>query len=183
MLTNGFLCTRNYMIKIKNSKLKDYLLLKDQLVAQGRKMSADIEALDLEIEALNNDEKEITVKVNPEELIKKGEDINAQIQTLVTELEAVVKEIQDIKIKAIPKDMYDRHYALRDKKEKLERERNKIALKIQKIKDRVVPIITKEVKPKLKEFEDIEKTEIVGDEIVVTLFDRLEEFKKTFKKG
>lgn len=174
---------KHYMIKIKNSKLKEYLLMKDQLVNQGRKLSSDIEALEVEIEAVNNDEKEITSKVNPEELIKKGEEINGKIQELVTELEVLVKEIQEIKIKAIPKDMYNKHYALRDRKEKMERERNKIALKIQKIKDRVVPIITKEVKPKLKEFEDIEKTEIIGDEIVVTLFDRVEEFKKTFKKG
>lgn len=169
------------MIKFKHPKLKDLLTLKEQLVIKGRAVSQDLEEIEKEIETLNNDEKEITSKVEPKELIEKGEKINAQIQELIKELEAVSKEIQEIKIKAIPQEMYDRHYELRDLREKTERERNKIALKVQKIKDKAVPIIQKMVKPYLKEFEDIEKADIVGDEIVVTLFNRIDEYKKLLK--
>lgn len=171
------------MLKIQNKKIIEYLKQKDILVKQGRQISADIEAVEGAIEELDKTEKEYTVKCEPKDLMEEGTKLQNEINALIEKLQKVSEKIQDEKIASIPKEMVDKHYQLRDKKEKLERERNKIALKIQKIKDRVIPLIKKSVAPKLAEYEDIEKTEIVDDEVVVTTFNHLEEFKNRFKKG
>lgn len=64
--------------------------------------------------------------------------------------------------------------------EKLEKERAKVGMQIQKVKDRVLPIVDKEVKPKLGEYEDIETVALVNGEIEVKIFNHLEEFKKAY---
>lgn len=173
-------------IKITNPKLKEYLLLSEKEIVKGRTLSQELEEIEKEIETLNNNEKEITSKIEPKELIEKGHEINNKIQELIKELSEVTKKIQDIKIEAIPKDMYNRHYELRDIREKKERERNKVALKIQKIKDRIKPEISKAVKSKLEEFEDVSNAEIVGDEIVISIYNRIYDVKEALrgnKKG
>lgn len=171
------------MIKIQNKKILDYLKQKELLVLQGRGVSEQIEKIEAEIAELDTKEKEFTTACEPKELLDEGKALQDEINKLIERLQTVSEKIKDEKINSIPKEMADRHYKLRDTKEKLERERNKIALKVQKIKDKVVPMIQKSVMPHLKEFDDIEKAEIVDDEVVVTLFNRLEEFKKQFKKG
>jgi len=171
------------MIKIKNKKILEYLKQKDIYVKQGRLLSTEIEEIEKNIEELDKAEKEYTTKCEPKELMEEGKNLQDQINELITKLQSISEKIQDEKIASIPKDMVDKHYKLRDKKEKLERERNKVALKIQKIKDRVVPLIQKSVTPKLAQYEDIEKAEVMEDEIVVTTFNHLEEFKKRFKRG
>lgn len=171
------------MLKIKNAKLVKYLTDKEDLVKQGRSVSKEIEKIELKIQEIDKLEREITSKVHPEELLIKGEELKKKIEAEIEELKKIGKEIEDIKIKAIPEDMVKKHYALRDEKEKLETDRNKIALKIQKIKDRVIPIIQKEVKPHLQEFDDIETAIVKNNEVWVTTYNRLEEFKKSFKKA
>ena len=64
---------------------------------------------------------------------------------------------------------------------KLTEERNKLGLEIQKVKDKVLPIITKmSDNIKLGEFEDVGNIEIVNDEVVMTVHNALEEFKKRY---
>lgn len=64
--------------------------------------------------------------------------------------------------------------------EKLEKDRAKIGMQIQKRKDKIIPLVEKEVKPKLGEYEDIETVTLEKGEIVVKVFNHLEEFKKAF---
>lgn len=170
------------MITIKNKKVVTLLKEKEELVLTGRETSKKIEALDLKIFNLDKKERKITDSVLPKELLEKGEALKAKINLEVEELQKIGQEIENAKIEAIPQSMVDEHYAYRDEKEKLEKERNKIALKIQKIKDKVIPLIKKEVAPQIGEYEDIESSEIINDEVVIKTFDRLEEFKKSFKK-
>lgn len=171
------------MLKIQNKKILEYLKQKDLLVRQGRGVSEEIEKIEAEIAELDTKEKEFTTACEPKELLDEGKASQEEINRLIEKLQAVSEKIKDEKINSIPKEMVEKHYKLRDTKEKLERERNKIALKIQKIKDKVIPMIQKSVVPHLKEYDDIEKAEVVDDEVVVTIFNRLEEFKKQFKKG
>lgn len=170
------------MIKLKNKKIVGYLNDKEQLVMEGRQLSVKIEEITKEIETLNLEEQKITDKVNPKELIEKGDALKEVINKQIEELRAIGKEIEDEKIKAIPEEMVKKHYSLRDKREQLELDRNKIGLKIQKIKDRVIPLIKKEVKPLLKEYEDIESSKVKGDEVIIETFDYIEQYKKSFKK-
>jgi len=70
--------------------------------------------------------------------------------------------------------------ALTNDIEKLEKERAKIGMQIQKRKDKIIPLVEKEVKPKLAEYEDIETVSLDKGEIVVKVFNHMEEFKKAF---
>jgi hypothetical protein len=67
------------------------------------------------------------------------------------------------------------------KREELERDRNKIALKIQKFKDKLIPMLKKEIKPHLKEFEDTQTVELKDGKVVVETFDYLEDYKARFR--
>jgi len=168
-------------LKLTNKKLLELLRLKDNIVKDGRKISQEIEELDKEITKCEEEEREITAKVEPIELGEQAEKLKNEINKQIKKFEALAKKIKNTKLDAIPKDLEAKHKDLMAKKEKLERDRNKIALKVQKIKDRVVPIIQKEVKPKLEEFEDIETAELEGSEVVVKTFSYLEEWKKAYR--
>lgn len=169
-------------LKLQQPKILEYLRQKDDWVQKGRAISEQIEQIEQEIQELDTQEKTFTTACEPKELLEEGKSIQEQINALILRLQEVSTKIQDEKIGSIPKDMVDRHYKLRDSKEKLERERNKIALKVQKIKDKVIPLVRKAVIPLLEEYDDIERAEIVDNEVVVTTFNHLEEFKGRFTK-
>lgn len=185
MQTNGWKHINLYlknMIKIKNKKIVSYLNDKEKLVMEGRQLSIKIEDITKEIEKLNLEEQKITDKVNPKELIERGDALKDVINKQIDELREIGAKIEQAKVDAIPKDMVKKHYALRDEREKLELDRSKVGMKIQKIKDRVIPLIKKEVIPLIGQYEDIESSKVKGDEVIIEIFDRVEEFKKTFKK-
>lgn len=170
-------------LKFFDKKLHGYLLEKDTLIKQGRRISAEIEKVEAEIADLDGKERKITESVNPKELVAEGNALQKQINDLLAKLETTARAIEDAKLAAIPEDMKKRHYALRDKKEKLERDRNKIALKVQKIKDRAVPIIRRLATPMLEdEYEDINTADVRGQQIVVTTFSHLEDWKEAYRK-
>lgn len=167
---------------IDNKKIFDYLSQKEELITEGRKISKQIEDVERHIAEIDRKERKITSKVEPKELIDRGNEIKEQVNKLIKELDKIGVQIQDTKLAAIPEDVKKKHYALRAEKEAFERERNKIALKVQKVKDKVVPLIKKEVKPLLNEYEDIETAEIKGGKVTIKVFSHLDEFKKRFKK-
>ena len=166
---------------LNNKKLVTFLEQKDLLVESGRKISKQIEKVERQIQSCEDKEKVITAKVQPKELGEKAEALKAQINELVKKFEKVASDIQNEKLSAIPKDLEEKHLALLKEKEQLERERNKVALKVQKIKDRVIPLIQKEVKPHLKEYEDIGTAFVKNGEVEVQIYSRLEEWKDRFK--
>lgn len=166
------------MIELHNTKLHDYIVTKDELVTEGRGLTAQIEQKERRIKYYEEKEKEITGKVQPDgELKETGDKLVAQINELTGQLEKLAKTIEKKKLAAIPDKMLEEHKALLKEKEQLERERNKLALKIQKIKDRIIPIIKKEVKPLLGEYDDIETAKAKNGKVVVTTFNHLEDWK------
>jgi uncharacterized protein YoxC len=170
------------MITLDNKKIHDHIVKKDALVNDGRKVSKDIDEVEKEIAIFETKEREITSKVNPLILKAKGDRLNDECQKKFEELQDVIKQIEDIRLAAIPAEMRDAHMALMKKRESLERDRNKIFLKVQKIKDLVVPIIQKEVKPLLQEYDDIETAKTKDGKVVIETFNHLADFKKKFKK-
>jgi len=170
------------MIKLTNKKIVDLLSQKEELVFEGREISKQMEEIEAKIAELDKQERVITDDIKPDDLIQSGEKLKAEINHQIEELKKIGTAIEDIKLKAIPEEMVKEHYALRDEREKLENDRNKIGLKIQKIKDKVIPMIKKEVIPHLKEYDDIESSEILNGEVIIKTFNRLEEFKNSFKK-
>lgn len=172
------------MITLDNPRLVKFINDKDTLVQEGRKITRDIENLEVRIKGFENREKAITAKVKPSiESIEKGNKLTDEINAKIKELETLGMEIENQKLAAVPAKMKEDHLNLLKQKETLERDRNKIALKIQKIKDKIVPIIQKECKPLLKnEFDDIETASIKDDKIVIKTFNHVEDFKSKFRK-
>lgn len=66
-------------------------------------------------------------------------------------------------------------------KEKLETELNKCGLQINKINDKLIPMV-KDLKIDLGEFEEIESVTIEKGELVMTIFDKVEEFTNQLRK-
>lgn len=170
------------MITLQNKRVHDYIVQKDLAVNEGRKISAKIETLDAKISNYEEKEKKITSKVvAPKELTEKGDLMVQQIVKLNADIEKIIKEISDFKLLSVPKEIKEAHLALMAEREKLERDRNKIALKVQKIKDRIIPIIQREVKPLLNQYDDIETAKAKDGKVVITTFNHLEEWCKAFK--
>jgi len=170
------------MIELNNKKICDLLVMKDSIVADGIKISQKIEAIEKKAKVFEDKEKALTAKiVPPKEITDRGDVIVKQIEKLDKELSVIIKEINEAKLNAVPAKMKEEHLQILKDKEVLERDRNKLALKVQKIKDKVIPIIQKEVKPLLKEYEDIETAQVKNGKVVISTFNRLEEWKAKFK--
>jgi len=171
------------MIIISNKKLREYLEEKDILVTKGRKISIELEGIEVELEKMRTEQRKYTNECNPKELMEKGDALQNKINAEIEELEKIGNEIQQIKLAAIPPEKKKAFEDLKTIKEGKEIERNKIALKVQKIKDRAIPIIQKEVRPLLKdEYDDIETANIKGGKIVVDTFNHLQDWKNKFRQ-
>lgn len=169
------------MITFENKKLHDLIVDKDTLVTEGRRISGEIDRIEIKIKRLEDKEKRITGKTNPPtELLERGEKAVAEITRLNVVLEGIVKEINDFKLAAVPPEIKAEHLELLKNREEKERDRNKIALKVQKVKDKVVPLIQKQVKPLLKEYDDVETAKTKDGMIVITTFNHLTDWKNKF---
>jgi predicted nucleic acid-binding Zn-ribbon protein len=168
-------------IKIEDKRVLKYMQDKDELVKAGRRISDEISRLETKITDCETREKKITEKKQHVELGERAEALKAKINELVKEFETVAGEIMQDKLSAIPKDLETKHRDLMKQKEEKENERNKIALKVQKIKDRVVPKIQAIAKPHLDEYEDIQTADIKNGVVEVTVYSRLEEWKKAYQ--
>lgn len=169
-------------IEIENKKLVELITLKDDLVTEGRELTTEIEKSEKKIEMFEKKEKKITAAIAPDpELKKEGDALAQQVEVIMTRLQEIGNKINSKKLTAIPKDLELEHKAELKNKEQLEKDRNKIALKIQKIKNKVVPIIQKECKPFLSEFDDIETAQVKKGIVVVTTFNHLADWTRKFK--
>ncbi len=172
------------MITLDNKKIFGYLKDKEDLVTEGRKVTAELEKVEHKIKVLESREKVITAKVKVDPKIEEaGNLLVKEMDEKMKELQKLGDRVEQIKLEAIPDEIKKAHHELLAEREKLERDRNKIALKVQKIKDRVIPLIQKETKPLLaKEYDDIETAKIKDDKIIVTTFNHLDEWKRNFRK-
>jgi septation ring formation regulator EzrA len=171
-------------ITVDNKKVYDLITAKDALVQEGRKISVEIEKLEMKCKRFEEKEKRITGKVVPPvALTDEGNKIAKELEKMAARLDEIVKQINTFKLAGVPQQMKDDHMKTLKDKEALERERNKVALKIQKIKDKVVPIIQKEVKPLLTDpYDDIETAKLKDGMVVIETFNHVEDFKKKFRK-
>jgi len=170
------------MLTLDHKKIHDYIVKKDALVSEGQKNEQKIEKLEKSIKIYEDKERAITSKVDVKELEAKGNALNDECQKKFEELQKTIKEIENLRLAAIPKNIKDAHLALMKECEELERERNKIFLKVQKVKDLVTPLIKKEVKPLLKEYDDIETAKTRDGLVKISTFNHLDEFKAKFRK-
>jgi len=91
---------------------------------------------------------------------------------------------QDKKIAALlleKKGLIEQGRELSKQIEILETDRNKLALRVQKIKDKIVPFAKRIKKDELGRYEDISSIELAGENIVITTFDYMTEYKKVLE--
>lgn len=170
-------------MELFNKQLRGYLEKKNELVKDGRKLSAKIEILNIKLEKNKEKQRKYTAEIEPKELIEKGNALSKQIENALTNLEEIQKEVHAMKIKNIPESVGNEYESIKKDIEELEIERNKKALGIQKLKDRIVPLTQKLVGNALSEFEDLETVELKGEKIIVTVFSHLDDFTRKFREG
>ena len=66
--------------------------------------------------------------------------------------------------------------------EKFENDRAKLGLRVQKIKDKIMPFAKKIKDAQLDRYEDIQSIDLVGENIVITTFDYIDEYKKVLEE-
>lgn len=167
-------------MELFNKQLRGYLEKKNDLVKEGRKLSARIEILTIKLEKNKEKQRKYTAEIEPKELIDRGNALDKQIASLLTELEGIQKEVHALKVQNIPQSVGEEYESLKAQIEELEIERNKKALGVQKLKDRIIPLTQKLVGDTLDEFEDLSTVELKNEKIIVTVFSHLEDFKEKF---
>jgi len=171
------------VVTIQNSKLKDLLTKKGELVEIGRAKSVEIEQLEKEMEETDKKIQEEEKKVEIADINEKQKVVGAKVDEAIKEMDALKKEIFDRMMKQVPQELHTKYDELKKKKEELETERNKIALKAQKFSDKIIPLGRELMKPFLEDqFDDNESLQLVDGEIQATIFNHLVDFKNNFKK-
>lgn len=170
-------------IKIEDKKLKDLLLKKADLVKTGRGISEEIEKLEADMEATNQELMAEEAKVDVSDLNDKQKAIGAKVDEAIAEMQAVKEEIFARMKEQTPQALRDKYDELKKAKEDKEIERNKIAIKAQKFNDKIIPLGKQMMKPFLEDqYDDYDTLKIEDDEIVATIFNHLVDFKNNFKK-
>jgi septal ring factor EnvC (AmiA/AmiB activator) len=100
------------------------------------------------------------------------------MRTITVKNEKIHKLVTEYKEKALEVNK------LTDDIEKIEKERNKVGLQIQKLKDKLNPIVEKETKDHVSEFEMVTNIQIGKEEneVEIDIFDQVEEFKEALRK-
>ncbi len=171
------------LIKLDNEKLTKLVAEKGVLITEGRKVSEEIEKLEVEMQEIDKQLKELEGAVDLTEFHNKEKEISDEVQKCIDRMNEVQKEIYAKLKESIPEDFGTKYDALKNKKENLENDRNKIALKAQKYNDKIIPLGRKLMKPYLEDhFDDYDSIRLEGNEVVCTIFNHLEDFKQNFKK-
>ncbi len=170
-------------VTIENTKLKELLKKKGELIKTGRAKSEEIEKLEKEMEETDALVQAEEKKVNIDDLLEKEKVETKIVEECIEKMKLIKQEIYDRMIKEVPKELHDKYDDLRKRKETLEEERNKIALKAQKWNDKIIPLGKECMKPFIEDaFDDYDTLQLEGDEIVATIFNHLHDFKTNFKR-
>ena len=94
-------------------------------------------------------------------------------------------KIESTKIKDLIQkkgDLVVKGRALNKQKEDIGIELNKVSLQINKLGDKIIPLV-RDINVELGEFEQIQDVQIVDGELVMTIFDMLEDYKEKLIKA
>lgn len=170
-------------IIIKNPKLLKLLQAKSSIVEDGRKISEEIENIDKEMSDIDKQITDIEKTVDIKDIDEEAKILTEEYNKLGERMNEIQKKVFDRLSQNIPQELRDKYEELKKAKEEKEEQRNKCGLSIQKHNDLIIPITRKELKKYINdEYDDYESIKIEDGEIVGTLFNHLEEFKKNFKK-
>ncbi len=170
-------------VTIESPKLKTLLQKKGELINIGRAKTDEIEQLEKDMEATDQEVQAEEKKVNIDDLLEREKAETKIVEECIEKMKVIKQEIYDRMIAQVPKELHEKYDKIRKDKETLEEERNKIALKAQKYNDKIIPLAKEMMKPFLEDqYDDYDTLQLQGDEIVATIFNHLNDFKTNFKK-
>ena len=121
--------------------------------------------------------------VDLSEFQEKQLEITNAVEGYIEQMKTVQKEMFSKLKDSVDSGLYKKYDILKEQKEKLEESRNKVALKAQKYNDKIIPLGRKLMEEYLEnEYDDYDSIKIEDGEIVCTIFNHLDDFKKKFKK-
>ena len=169
-------------IRLDNEKLRKLISEKEELVLQGREKSMEIDAVQGEMDRINEELKTAEKAVDISEFKQESEELTKQYNEIMEKMN-VLNERARAKIKEnTPQALRDQYDEANKKKGDLEFERNKIALKANQKRDKIIPLGQKLMRPFLEDhYDDYDTLRLENGEIVATIFNHVDDFKKLFE--
>lgn len=170
-------------IQLENEKLKKLLTEKEELILQGREKSMEIDALQGEMDEIDQKLKDEEKKIDITDLKAKAEELTLEYNAVMRRMGKANEEARKRLFESTPQGLRDDFKTKKEQKEKLEVERNKIALKAQQKSDKIIPLGRNLMKHYLEdEFDDYDTLRIENGKAVGTIFNHIEDFKASFRK-
>jgi len=170
-------------ITLESAKLNKLLVEKADLVMDGRAVSEEIEAKEIEMEDVDKEIQEVEKTVDTEDLKVKAQGITDRFNAVMTEMEDMKKETFERMKAVVGVDLPAKYEAIKKEKEELETKRNKIGLRIQKFNDKIIPIGQKLMKPFIEDiFDDYDTLRLENGEIVASIFNHLDDAEKRLRE-
>jgi len=177
--------TKHYMkiIELNNDKLKEMLEAKGALITQGRSISEEIENLEAQMKAVDDELVAAEKLIDISDIDMDAQSITDRFNALKAEMDEVNKKVAERLSKEVPQELKDRYDTMKKMKDDLETERNKIAIKAQKYNDKLIPLTRKLLKPFLEdEFDDFGSVTVENGIIKGVVFNHVDDFKDAYRK-
>lgn len=168
-------------VTISDSKLTKLLKEKAEMVLEGRSISEDIDEKEKEMDIIDKEVQAVEASVEVADLRAEAEVLTKEFNAIMTKMEDNQKKVRERLHEIVPQEMKDKYDSKKKEKEELENKRNKIALRIQKWNDRIIPMARKVMATFIQnEYEDYDTLRIENGEVVGTIFNHFEDWKRAF---
>lgn len=170
-------------IVVTDEKLVKMVKEKDDLITEGRKIYEEVAVLIEEMDAIDKEIQAVEATVDMSDITAKAEELTAQVNALREQMNQVNKEGWDRLKSKVPAELGDKYETKKKQKEELENQVKKIALKVEQKKDKIIPRTRKFMSQFIEdEFEDYDSIRQENGQVVATLFNHLEDFKKSYRE-
>jgi predicted nucleic acid-binding Zn-ribbon protein len=170
-------------VVLEDPKLRKLLSQKAALITEGRSKSERIEALEKEMEIIDEEIRAYEKNVNTSDLDAEAKIITESFNAIMQQMTDIKQKLHDRMKSAISPEAIALYEEKKKEKEGVEKERNRIALKVQQFTDRIVPFARKLMAPYLEnKYEDYDSIQLEDDKIVTKIFSHLDLFEKSFTK-
>lgn len=170
-------------VELNNDKLKELLESKGALITQGRSISDEIDNIEAQMKAVDDELVEAEKLVDITDLNADAEYITKEFNILKDQMDELNKKVRERLSSQVPKELTEKYDVMKKMKDDLETERNKIAIKAQKYNDKLIPLTRKLLKPFLEnEFDDFGSVTVEDGIIKGVIFNHVEDFKDAYRK-
>lgn len=168
-------------VVLEDSKLERLVKEKSDMVLDGRKISEEIDFKQQEMDEIDKQVQEVEKTVNISDLKVEADKLTEEFNAVMSKMNEINGKIRERLNQIVPQELKDKYDNKKKEREELESNRNKIALKIQKWNDKIIPLARKVMKVFIQdEYEDYDSLRLENEKVVGTIFNHLEDWKKTF---